>query len=209
MPQRAAAIPRRRAQTRLMRGASRSDLRRRRRRARLEPGRALMSDANPPPDDPAAHANQRADARAQRYIAQAPQRRLPAAVAEKARHHVLDTMAAMVSGARLAPGRAAIAYVRGLGGTRAGVGRRQPGGDLVRQRGARQRHAGACGRDRRFACALAQPSGLRGGAGGAGRRGSRRTPAASSSCARWCSAMTWRRGSTTRSAPTPLRSRAA
>jgi 2-methylcitrate dehydratase PrpD len=51
------------------------------------------------------------------YIAQAPRRRLPAAVAEKARHHVLDTMAAMVSGARLAPGRAAIAYVRGLGGT--------------------------------------------------------------------------------------------
>ncbi len=51
------------------------------------------------------------------YIAQAPRRRLPAAVAEKARHHVLDTMAAMVSGARLPPGRAAIAYVRGLGGT--------------------------------------------------------------------------------------------
>jgi 2-methylcitrate dehydratase PrpD len=51
------------------------------------------------------------------YIAQAPRRRLPAAVAEKARHHVLDTMAAMVSGARLTPGRAAIAYVRGLGGT--------------------------------------------------------------------------------------------
>jgi 2-methylcitrate dehydratase PrpD len=51
------------------------------------------------------------------YIAQAPRRRLPAAVAERAHHHVLDTMAAMVSGARLAPGRAAIAYVRGLGGT--------------------------------------------------------------------------------------------
>jgi 2-methylcitrate dehydratase PrpD len=52
-----------------------------------------------------------------RYIAQAPRRRLPAAVAEKAQHHVLDTMAAMVSGARLPPGLAAIAYVRGLGGT--------------------------------------------------------------------------------------------
>jgi 2-methylcitrate dehydratase PrpD len=35
-----------------------------------------------------------------------------------ARHHVLDTVAAMVSGARLAPGRIAIAYVRRLGGTR-------------------------------------------------------------------------------------------
>ena len=51
------------------------------------------------------------------YIAQAPARRLPAAVAEKARHHILDTLAAMVSGSRLAPGRIAIGYVRGLGGT--------------------------------------------------------------------------------------------
>jgi 2-methylcitrate dehydratase PrpD len=51
------------------------------------------------------------------YIAQAPARRLPAAVAEKARHHILDTLAAMVSGSRLAPGRAAIGYVRRLGGT--------------------------------------------------------------------------------------------
>ena len=48
------------------------------------------------------------------------------------------------------------------------VGRGQPDRDLVRQRGARQRHAGACGRDRRLACAVAQPSRLRGGAGGAG-----------------------------------------
>src|SRR5258708_28727911 len=49
------------------------------------------------------------------YIAQAAARRLPAEVAEKARHHALDTIAAMVSGSRLAPGRAAIAYVRRLG----------------------------------------------------------------------------------------------
>jgi 2-methylcitrate dehydratase PrpD len=52
------------------------------------------------------------------YMAQAPGLPLPAEVAEKARHHVLDTLAAMVSGSRLAPGRIAIAYVRGLGGTR-------------------------------------------------------------------------------------------
>jgi 2-methylcitrate dehydratase PrpD len=52
------------------------------------------------------------------YIARAPRRALPADVAEKARHHILDTLAAMVSGARLAPGRAAIAYVQRLGGTR-------------------------------------------------------------------------------------------
>ena len=52
------------------------------------------------------------------YMAAAPALALPAEVAEKARHHVLDTVAAMVSGSRLAPGRIAIAYVRRMGGTR-------------------------------------------------------------------------------------------
>ncbi|MFN2645328.1 MAG: MmgE/PrpD family protein [Burkholderiales bacterium] len=51
-----------------------------------------------------------------RYIAQAPKRKLPPPVAEKTKHHVLDTIAAMVSGARLLPGRKAIAYVRTRGG---------------------------------------------------------------------------------------------
>ncbi|HSU77605.1 MAG TPA: MmgE/PrpD family protein [Burkholderiales bacterium] len=56
------------------------------------------------------------------YIAQAPRRRLPATVAEKTKHHVLDTVAAMVSGSRLLPGRKAIAYARTRGGTKeAGV----------------------------------------------------------------------------------------
>ncbi|MDH3239976.1 MAG: MmgE/PrpD family protein [Alphaproteobacteria bacterium] len=51
-------------------------------------------------------------------IAGARARRLPKAVAAKARMHVLDTFAAMVSGSRLLPGRRAIAYAGGLGGTR-------------------------------------------------------------------------------------------
>jgi 2-methylcitrate dehydratase PrpD len=56
------------------------------------------------------------------YIAQAPKRRLPPAVAEKTKHHVLDTIAAMVSGARLPPGKKAISYARTRGGTKeAGV----------------------------------------------------------------------------------------
>jgi 2-methylcitrate dehydratase PrpD len=50
------------------------------------------------------------------YIAEAARRPLPAAVEEKARHHILDTIASMVSGSRLLPGRIAIAYVRRLGG---------------------------------------------------------------------------------------------
>jgi 2-methylcitrate dehydratase PrpD len=52
------------------------------------------------------------------YIAQAPKRRLPAVVAEKTKHHVLDTIAAMVSGARLPPGTKAISYARTRGGTK-------------------------------------------------------------------------------------------
>src|SRR5262249_23223234 len=52
------------------------------------------------------------------YIASAPRKPLPAAVTEKTKHHVLDTIAAMVSGSQLAPGRKAIAYVRALGGVR-------------------------------------------------------------------------------------------
>ncbi|HXV50226.1 MAG TPA: MmgE/PrpD family protein [Candidatus Binatia bacterium] len=50
------------------------------------------------------------------YIASAVRRALPAAVIEKTKHHILDTIAAMVSGSRLRPGKQAIAYVRTLGG---------------------------------------------------------------------------------------------
>jgi 2-methylcitrate dehydratase PrpD len=44
------------------------------------------------------------------YIARASRRKLPAVVEEKTKHHVLDTLAAMVSGARLLPGKKAISY---------------------------------------------------------------------------------------------------
>jgi 2-methylcitrate dehydratase PrpD len=50
------------------------------------------------------------------YIACALQRPLPARVAESAKHHLLDTLAAMVSGTKLLPGRRAIQYIRALGG---------------------------------------------------------------------------------------------
>jgi 2-methylcitrate dehydratase PrpD len=56
--------------------------------------------------------------RLSRYIAQAGTRKLPPAVLERTKHHVLDTIAAMLSGSRLLPGRKAIAYVKTLGGTK-------------------------------------------------------------------------------------------
>jgi 2-methylcitrate dehydratase PrpD len=43
---------------------------------------------------------------------------LPPAVLERTKHHVLDTMAAMVSGSRLLPGRKGIAFVKTLAGTK-------------------------------------------------------------------------------------------
>ena len=52
------------------------------------------------------------------YIAGALKRPLPEPVLEKTRHHVLDTLAAMVSGSRLLPGRKAIAYAKKLGGAK-------------------------------------------------------------------------------------------
>ncbi len=52
------------------------------------------------------------------YIASALRTPLPPAVVEKTKHHVLDTIAAMVSGSRLLPGKRAIAYVRTLGGAK-------------------------------------------------------------------------------------------
>ncbi|HYM18610.1 MAG TPA: MmgE/PrpD family protein [Micropepsaceae bacterium] len=52
------------------------------------------------------------------YIAYALEQPLPAPVLEKARQHILDTVAAMISGSHLVPGRLAIEYVAALGGTR-------------------------------------------------------------------------------------------
>ncbi len=57
-------------------------------------------------------------ARLSRHMAAAARRRLPVAVMEKARCHVLDTVASMISGAGLLPGRHAIAYAATLGGRR-------------------------------------------------------------------------------------------
>ena len=47
-----------------------------------------------------------------------PPRRLPRDVLEKAKDHILDTFASMISGSRLKAGLLAIPYVRGLGGVR-------------------------------------------------------------------------------------------
>src|SRR6267142_6427614 len=52
-----------------------------------------------------------------RYMVEARNRNLPADVAREAKHRILDTIAAMVSGARLKPGEMAIRFARAQGGT--------------------------------------------------------------------------------------------
>jgi len=56
------------------------------------------------------------------YIASALKRKLPQEVAARAKNHLVDTFAAILSGSKLLPGRRVIAYVKPLGGVReAGV----------------------------------------------------------------------------------------
>ena len=50
------------------------------------------------------------------YMAAAKDRALPSDVIEKAKHHILDTFAAMISGSELAPGRAALTLARAQAG---------------------------------------------------------------------------------------------
>jgi len=52
------------------------------------------------------------------YIAGALRRTLPSEVIESAKLHLLDTLASIVSGSRLIPGRRATLYIKTLGGTR-------------------------------------------------------------------------------------------
>ena len=50
------------------------------------------------------------------YMGAAPTRALPEDVTEHAKHHLLDTIAAMISGSELPPGQAAQRYIREHGG---------------------------------------------------------------------------------------------
>ena len=55
-------------------------------------------------------------ARLARYMVEARDRALPADTTREARHRILDTLGAIVSGSHLAPGEAAIRYVQSQGG---------------------------------------------------------------------------------------------
>ena len=52
------------------------------------------------------------------YIARARTKPLPKSVIEKTKHHVLDTIAAMVSGSRLLPGKKGLIFAKAQGGNK-------------------------------------------------------------------------------------------
>ena len=55
------------------------------------------------------------------YMASAASRTLPAEVVDHAKHHILDTFAAMVSGSELPPGKAALRFAQAQGGKSTGT----------------------------------------------------------------------------------------
>ena len=86
------------------------------------------------------------------YMSEAGSRSLPAEVMEKTKQHILDTLAAMISGSELPPGRTALQFARAYGGrevARADAAGPGMAGDPVgfsKERAAR--HAGAGEDDR-------------------------------------------------------------
>jgi 2-methylcitrate dehydratase PrpD len=87
-----------------------------RRRLMLETGCALTAALLPRRVAIAAEPAARVITELSRYLAQAKDSTLPANVIEKAKHHILDTLGAMISGAELPPGRAAIRFANSYGG---------------------------------------------------------------------------------------------
>jgi 2-methylcitrate dehydratase PrpD len=87
-----------------------------RRRLMLETGGALTAALLPRRVAIAAEPAGRVITELSRYLAQAKDGTLPANVIEKAKHHILDTLGAMISGAELPPGRAAIRFANSYGG---------------------------------------------------------------------------------------------
>jgi 2-methylcitrate dehydratase PrpD len=83
----------------------------------FDPGQ-ISAPAAPAGTGPAAAPPAGADVtgRLARYMVEARDRSLPPEVVRDAKHRILDTLAAMVSGARLKPGAMAIQYTRGQGG---------------------------------------------------------------------------------------------
>ena len=78
---------------------------------------AGVASALPPGQGAPAPRSTDVTGRLARYMVEARDRSLPPDVVREAKHRILDTLGAIVSGARLTPGEMAIRYVRTQGGT--------------------------------------------------------------------------------------------
>ena len=79
------------------------------------PPKMAFAGPNPPGTDAAQGISSVMD-RLSAYMSEARARALPEEVLEKTKQHVLDTLAAMISGCELPPGRAALEFARSYGG---------------------------------------------------------------------------------------------
>src|SRR5580765_14632 len=88
------------------------------RRALLQTAGGMMAATAMPgrPSAPAAAATAGVIDQLASYMAAAAGRDLPAEAVEHTKHHILDTFAAMISGAALPPGRVALAFARARAG---------------------------------------------------------------------------------------------
>src|SRR5688500_9009605 len=68
------------------------------------------------PARPAVEASADITGQLARYMVESRDRALPAAVAREAKHRILDTLGAIVSGSTLKPGEMAVRFTRGQGG---------------------------------------------------------------------------------------------
>jgi len=75
-----------------------------------------LASACAPLDPSAAQETSAVMERLSRYMSEARSRELPDEVVEKTKQHVLDTLAAMISGSELPPGRKALEFARSYGG---------------------------------------------------------------------------------------------
>ena len=80
------------------------------------PSTMAFDGSTPPHDDVAAEGISSFTERLSTYMSEARSRALPEEVVEKTKEHVLDTLAAMISGSELPPGRTAIEFARSYGG---------------------------------------------------------------------------------------------
>ena len=78
----------------------------------------MLAAAALSPRVPAAEATSPVMLRLSSYMSEARERALPAEVVERTKHHTLDTLAAMISGSRLPPGRLAIQFARAYSGAK-------------------------------------------------------------------------------------------